>query len=294
MTGRGATGPAARGPVLAARAAGAGRLLAEALRADYLAATLGGVFPCSGSARLYRPGAYQVLTAVDDIVPAPENAASIDTGVARVYRDNDGDLYVLWPAALAKFVTVLRPSHPADPLTYPYALGARGGGFFDVGSAIAGSSAYGGSLLYGEWSAMVLAFLAHPAPGEEAVRRARWRDFLNLHVAGTSGGPCGPDGTLGAQVNGANVALPSIFGGGRRTRKFWTCGRTGWCRTGWTTRSSRRESGVTTWGRGYWWRRTWTCRRCIGFCGRGRRRRGLMPMAPTGAGGGPSPVRRLR
>ena len=122
-----ATGPRARGAGGKGRGAPAGRLLAEALRADYLAATLGGVAPCNGSTRLYRPGAYPGLTAVDDIVPAPENAASVDTGVARVYRDNDGDLYVLWPAALAKFVTVLRPSHPADPLTYPYAGGAGRG-----------------------------------------------------------------------------------------------------------------------------------------------------------------------
>lgn len=221
-----AAGPALAVTVPRARAAGgkgraapAGRLLAEALRADYLAATLGGVVPCSGSARLYRPGAYSGLTVVDDVAPAARSWGSIDSGVARVYSDGDGDLYVLWSAVSPKFITVLRGDRPADPLTYPYNPKVLGPGFFYTsGNTIAGSSAYGGSLLYGKWSAMVLAFLAHPAPGEEAVRRARWRDFLDLHVAGTSAGPCGPDGTLGAQVNGANVALPSISGGGRTER----------------------------------------------------------------------------
>ena len=215
-----AAGPGARAAGGKGRGAPAGRLLAEALRADYLAATLGGVVPCNGSTRLYRPGAYSGLTVVDKIVPAPESAASIDTGVSRVYRDGDGDLYVLWPAVLAKFITVLRPGHPADPSTYPYALGVQGGGFFDAGSAIAGSSAYGGSLLYAPWSygrrmALVFAFLAHPAPGEAPVRRARWSDFLDLRVGGPSSGVCGWNETLGAQVNGPSVTLPPVAGPGR-------------------------------------------------------------------------------
>jgi hypothetical protein len=214
-----ATGPRARAAGGKGRGAPAGRLLAEALRADYLAATLGGVVPCNGSTRLYRPGAYSGLTVVDDIVPAPENAASIDTGVARVYGDGDGDLYLLWPAVSPKFITVLRPNRPAGPLTYPYQPQVLGPGFFYTsGNTIAGSSAYDGSLLYGKWSAVVLAFLAHPAPGEAPVRRARWSDFLELHVGGISADPCGPYAVLGAQVGGGDVTLPSISGAGRAER----------------------------------------------------------------------------
>ncbi len=92
-----------------------------------------------------------------------------------------------------------------------------------MGSAIAGSSAYGGSLLYALWSygrrmALVFAFLARPGPGEAPVRRARWSDFLDFRVGGPSSGVCGWNETLGAQVNASSVTLPPVAGPGRSER----------------------------------------------------------------------------
>jgi hypothetical protein len=223
-----ATGPRARAAGGKARGAPAGRLLAEALRADYLAATPGGASPCDGPARLYRRSAQGGLAVVVKIVPVPpSDPAGLTAGVDNVLGDGEGDLYVLWPAVSPKFITALRADRPADPLTYAHGPAVHGVGFFLEEFPMAGSAAYGGSLLYGIRPARargLLAYLARPEPGGAAVRRAPWSDFLDLHVGGTMGGECGPNGgeepgpSLRAQVNGQSVTLPGVAGAGRTQR----------------------------------------------------------------------------
>jgi hypothetical protein len=187
-----ATGPRARAAGGKGRGAPAGRLLAEALRADYLAATPGGASPCDGPARLYRRSAQGGLAVVVKIVPVPpSDPAGLTAGVDNVLGDGEGDLYVLWPAVSPKFITALRADRPADPLTYAHGPAVHGVGFFLEEFPMAGSAAYGGSLLYGIRPARargLLAYLARPEPGGAAVRRAPWSDFLDLHVGGTMGG----------------------------------------------------------------------------------------------------------
>lgn len=180
-----------------------------------LAGTLdGGVGPpCMGWTRLYTPSPGRGLTLVREVLPAATTVYDLQAGLMGT-RSADGDVFLLSPSLLTKWITVLHATEPRRVDAFPFKLPVPGTHILLPSLLMAAKLGPLGPVLLdavpvGNGEDWVVTMLGDGQPNQPRIRGGEWDDYRDLRSSGVADAPCaGLDAPFGAEIYGDHLSLP--------------------------------------------------------------------------------------